>query len=195
MRFLSSAVSLLGSQDAPLSVSPHNTQPLVDISPACRQWFSSFPRAIPVLCVITMGKTPASTRAGRKSKPKLPERKWCSCQERCGGGKDVAASTYRSHNPTARAAATRDGSKDDPVAVVGGKRKAGSDADRLGSEGGPRETRRMRAMRIAQGGESMSQPSLAVTEGLTGRLGLGDVRPQGSKTVGRMVRQAFIRED
>jgi len=124
-----------------------------------------------------MGKTPVSTRAGRKSKSKPPERKWCTCQERCNGGKDVAASTYRSHNPT-----TRDGYKDDPVATAGGKRKAGSDVDRLDSEGGVRETRRMRAMRIAQHGEPMLQPSLTITEEFSGGLEL-----DGVKTVGRMV--------
>ena len=86
---------------------------------------------------------------------------------------------------------TRDGCKNDPVAVVGGKRKAGADVDGLGSEGGPRETRRMCAKRTTQGGELMLQLSLI----FTGRLKLDDIRHQESKTVGRTVRQTFIRED
>jgi len=172
----------------------HNTQQLA--APRLFHFVSGYPPcAAPYPMSYTMGKTPASTRAGRKSKPKPPDRKWCTCQERCDGGKDVAASTYRSHNPTTRPTATRDGCNDDPVAVVGGKRKAGSDVDRLGLDGGVRETRRMRARRIAQDGESMSQPSLTVTEGLTGGLELDDIRPQGSKTVGRMVHQRSPREN
>lgn len=166
----------------------HNTQPLSafrllhfvsDFIPCVTPYPSPRP--------ITMGKTSASIRAGRKSKPKQPERRWCTCQERCDGGKDVAASTYRSHNPTTRPTTTRDGCMDDPVAVVGGKRKAESDVDRLVSGGGVRETRRMRARRIAQDEGSTSQPSLAVAEDLTSGLDLDDVRPQESKTVGRTV--------
>ena len=129
-----------------------------------------------------MGKTPASTRAGRKSKSKRPERKWCTCQERCDGGKEVAASTYRSHNPVAKATTTRDGSKDDLVAVVGGKRKVGFDA------GGLRETRRMRARRVAQDGEPISQLSLTATEDLADTPKLDDVRPRKSKKVGQLAR-------
>ncbi|KAF9647725.1 hypothetical protein BDM02DRAFT_3187719 [Thelephora ganbajun] len=110
-----------------------------------------------------MGKTPASTRAGRKPKSKHPERKWCTCQERCDGGKEVATSTYRSHNPV-----MRDGFKGDPVSVVGGKRKARSDGDGLDVEDGFRETRSMRARRVAQS-------SVTVTEDWTGTLEVDDV--------------------
>ena len=54
-------------------------------------------------CFRRMDRTPTSTRAGRKSKSKRPERKWCTCQKHCDGGKEVAASTYRSHNPATKA--------------------------------------------------------------------------------------------
>ena len=135
-----------------------------------------------------MGKTPASTRAGRKSKSKRPERKWCTCQERCDGGKEVAASTYRSHNPATKATTTRDGSKDDLVAVVGGKRKVGFDAGGLDTEGGLRETRRMRARRVAQDGEPILHLSLTATEDLADTLKLDDVRPRESKKVGHSTR-------
>ena len=112
-----------------------------------------------------MGKIPAPGRAGRKPKSKRPERKWCTCQERCDGGKQVAASTYRNHNPTAtRAAVVRDGSEDDPVKGVGGKRKVGYGVNGLGSEGGVRETRGMRARRAARNREMMAQMSVAAAE-------------------------------
>jgi len=88
----------------------------------------------------------------------------------------------------------RDRCKDDPVAVVGGKRKTGSSVDGFGLEGGLRETRGTRARRIAQGGESRPQLSLTATEDLTGRLELDDVRPRESKTVGQAVRWAFLRK-
>jgi len=129
-----------------------------------------------------MGKTPASTRAVRKPKSKNLERKWCTCQERCNGGKEVAASTYRSHNSTAARATTARGGFED--GTVGGKRKAVDDVDGLGSEGGHRETRRMRARRLAQNGELTSQLSLTVTEDRTGTLELDDVQPRETKTVG-----------
>jgi hypothetical protein len=138
--FLSGNLREISLESVPLleSLLTHNPQP-----PAA-------PASVARFSFHTMGKTPASTRAGRTSKSKHPERKWCTCQERCNGGKEVAASTYRSHNPAARAATVRDGFKDGPVVVVGGKRKAESDADGLGSEGGLRETRRTRARRVAQ---------------------------------------------
>ena len=128
------------------------------------------------LCSYPMGKTPASTRAGRKAKSKNPERKWCTCQERCNGGREVAASTYRSHNPTTtRASAVRG---------VGGKRKAGYDADGVESEGGLRETRRMRAMRVAvRNGEVMAPLSVTATEDRTGTPELDGAQPQETKMV------------
>jgi len=138
-----------------------------------------------------MGKTPASTRAGRKPKSKNPERKWCTCQEHCGGGKEVAASTYRSHNPTTmRATTVRDGFAEDASSVVGvgGKRKAGSDMNTLDLEGGIRETRRMRARRIAQGGEAMP---LRTTEDLADTPEPGHLRSQETKAVGRLVNRFF----
>ena len=89
-----------------------------------------------------------------------------------------------------KASATRDGCEDGPVpgAVGGGKRKAGSDVDDLGSGGEPRETRRTRARRIAQDRELMPPPSLTANADLAATLELDDVRPQASKTVGRTVR-------
>ena len=132
-----------------------------------------------------MGKTPASTRrAGRKSKPKNSERKWCTCQERCRGGKDVAASTYRSHNQTpVMPADARDGGR-----AVGGKRKAVDDEGGLDPEGrGIRETRRMRAKRIARNEETESShgSSPMVVDGPIEILELADVqtRPQKTKKV------------
>ena len=101
--------------------------------------------------------TAASTRASRKPKFKTSERKWCTCQERCKGGKEVAASTYRTHNPTGR---------DGAVGSVGNKRKvAPDDQDGVHLESGVRETRRMRARRVAEGGGE-----------LTGTFGLGCVQ-------------------
>ena len=134
----------------------------------------------------TMGKTPtASSRAGRKSKSKQPERKWCTCQQRCNGGKEVAASTYRSHNPTAtKAPALRDGFRDGPAGGGGGKREAGRDGDGLGSEGGLRETRRTRARCVAQNERVVSQLSATIAEDRTGTLGLDDFRPQEAEIVG-----------
>jgi len=70
--------------------------------------------------------------------------------------------------------------------LVGGKRKAVDDVDGLGSEGGLRETRRMRARRLAQNGDLTSQPLLTVTEGRTGTLELDDVRPRETTIVGRV---------
>ena len=101
--------------------------------------------------------TSASTRASRKPKSKTLERKWCTCQERCKGGKEVAASTYRTHNPTGR---------DGAIGSVGNKRKAApDDQDGVHLESGVRETRRMRARRVAEGGGE-----------LTGTFGLGCVQ-------------------
>ena len=132
-----------------------------------------------------MGKTPTSGRAGRKSKSKHPERKWCTCQERCNGGKEVAASTYRSHNPTAtKAPALRDRFGDGHTGGVGGKREAGCDGGGLGPEGGLRETRRTRARRVAQNARVMSQLSVTATEDRTGTLELDGVRPQETEIVG-----------
>ena len=126
-----------------------------------------------------MGKTPAPSRAGRKSRSKLPERKWCTCQERCDGGKEVAASTYRSHNQTTtRALAVRGGFEDNPVGGVGGKRKAGYDADGLELEDGVRETRRMRARRAARNGEMVAPVSVTIGEDRTSTLGRDDVQIQ-----------------
>ena len=127
-----------------------------------------------------MGKTPAPSRAGRKPRSKHQERKWCTCEERCNGGKEVATSTYRSHNPnTTKASAVRDVFKD---GSVGGKRKAMGDSDGLESEGGLRETRRMRAIRAAQNGE-MLRLSATATEDRNGTLGLDGSRPQEINTV------------
>lgn len=92
----------------------------------------------------------------------------------------------------------RDGSEGSPVAVVGDKRKAGSDIDELSSEGGVREMRRTRARRIAQDEviprlslttatdrEVMPRLSLTAAGGFIGTL--DHVRPQESKTVGSPV--------
>ena len=131
-----------------------------------------------------MGKTPAPSRADRKSRSKHPERKWCTCQERCNGGKEVAASTYRSHNPTTtRTPAARDGLEDNTVGGVGGKRKARYDTDGLESEGGFRETRGMRARRVTRNGETMAPLSVAATEDRTGTPGRDDIQPQETKIV------------
>lgn len=70
----------------------------------------------------------------------------------------MAASTYRSHNQTTVWSATARGSFVESSGPVGGKRKAIDDGDGLDSEGGGvRETRRMRARRLAQNGEVGSQ--------------------------------------
>ena len=132
-----------------------------------------------------MGKAPAPSRAGRKSRSKHPERKWCTCQGRCNGGKEVAASTYRSHNPTTtRTSAVRDGLEDNTVGGIGGKRKAGYDPDGMESEGGPRETRGMRAKRVAaRNGEMMAPLSMTATEDRTGTPKWDDVQPQETKIV------------
>ena len=61
---------------------------------------------------------------------------------------------------------------------VGGKRKAVDDLDGVESEGGLRETRRMRARRIAQNGE-MVQSSVTVGEDRAGTLEFDDSRSQG----------------
>jgi hypothetical protein len=135
-------------------------------------------------CFYTMGKTPASSRAGRKSRSKHPERKWCTCKERCNGGKEVAASTYRSHNPTTtRTSAVQGGSEDNPTGGAGGKRKAGYDADGLESDCGTRETRRMRARRIARNGEVVAQLSATAIEDRTGTPGWDGIQPQETKSV------------
>jgi len=129
-----------------------------------------------------MGKTPAPSRAGRKPRSmKNRERKWCTCQERCNGGKEVAASTYRSHNPTAtRASAVLDGLGD---GSVGGKKKSVDDLAGVGSEGGGfRETRGMRARRIAQNGE-MSQLSATAAENQASTLEPDNFRSQETNTV------------
>jgi hypothetical protein len=98
-----------------------------------------------------MGKTPAPARASHKPKSKIPERKWCTCQERCDGGKEVAASTYRSHNQAAARSATARGSLVEDGGLVGGKRKVMNDEGGLDSGGGGvRETRRMRTRRVAE---------------------------------------------
>ena len=75
----------------------------------------------------------------------------------------------------------RDGYED---GGVGGKRKAGYDVDGLGSDGGLRETRRMRTRRLVQNGELISQLSSSVTGDGTGTLEQDNVRPQKSETVG-----------
>ena len=115
---------------------------------------------------LTMGKTAPLTRPGRRVKSKQPERKWCTCQERCGGGKEVAASTYRSHNPVVR---------DGPS--IGSKRKIVDEDCRLDAESDVRETRRMRARRIARSGETVSQVSVEVAE-----CRLGTREPGGVNT-------------
>ena len=84
--------------------------------------------------------------------------------------------------------AVRDGREGGPVAVAGCKRKAGSDVDGLGSNGGLRETRGMRARRIAQDGGPTSQPPLTATGCPTRALELGDVRPQELEAVGYPIR-------
>ena len=112
-----------------------------------------------------MGKTPTSSRAGRKSKSKQSERKWCTCQERCNGGKEVATSTYKTHNLTAaKAPALRDEFRDGPAGGVGGKREAVCDGDGFESEGGLRETRRTRARYVAQSKQVMSRLSVTAAE-------------------------------
>lgn len=124
-----------------------------------------------------MGKAPASTRARRRPKSKNPERKWCTCRERCGGGKEVAASTYRSHNQTTVKSTAARGSSIESGDLVGGKRKVGGD------EGvGVRETRRMRARRVAQNEEV----SVMVVEKPIEMFDLGgaQTRPQKRKKVG-----------
>ena len=78
----------------------------------------------------------------------------------------------------------RDRFRDGPTGGVGGKREAGCDGDRLGSEGGFRETRRTRARRVAQNERVMSQLSMMATEDRTGTLELDGVRPQETETVG-----------
>ena len=139
-------------------------------------------------CFRRMDRTPTSTRAGRKSKSKRPERKWCTCQKHCDGGKEVAASTYRSHNPAPKATTPRDGSKNGPVAVVGGKRKVRFDADGLDTEGRLRETRGTHARRVEQDGEPISHLSLTATEDLADTSKLDDFRPRKSKKVGQLAR-------
>ena len=76
--------------------------------------------------------------------------------------------------------------------LVGGKRKAVDDVDGLGSEGGLRETRRMRARRVAQNVDLTSQLSLTVTEDRTGTLELDDVRPRETTIVGRVGSEDFF---
>ena len=88
--------------------------------------------------------------------------------------------------------AVRDGSKDGPVAVIGGKRKAGFDSDEPGSGIGFRETRRMRAIRVAQGGKLVPQLSLTVAGDLAGPLELDNVRPQESEIVGQVLREMLL---
>ena len=144
-----------------------------------------------------MGKTPtASSRAGRKSKSKQPERKWCTCQQRCNGGKEVAGSTYRTHNPTAtKAPGLRDRFRDGPSGGVRGQREAGCDGDGLGLEDGLRETRRALARRVAQNERVVSQLSATIAEDRTGTLGLDDFRPQEAEIVGWIgSSEVFFRE-
>ena len=58
------------------------------------------------------------------------------------------------------------------------------DADGAESESGFRETRRMRARRVAaRNGEMMAPSSVTATEDRTGTPGLDDVQPQETKMV------------
>ena len=159
------------SYRASFSLLPHNPRLRACLLPVYLICGSSILRRTCCLSAhfscLTMGKTSASTRAGNKGKPKRPDRKWCTCQERCNGGKEVAASTYRSHNPT-----TRDGFS------VGDKRKAvavGGEGE-SDSESRVRETRRMRARRLAQNGETAPRLSLTVAEDEIGKIEIGDSR-------------------
>lgn len=79
----------------------------------------------------------------------------------------------------------RDGSEDGPVEGVGGKRKVGYGVGGLGSEGGVRETRGMRARRAARNGEMTAQLSVAAAKDRAGTPEPDDVRPQETKIVSR----------
>ena len=139
-------------------------------------WVSHcLPLSFSLFCFLTMSKTRASTRAGRKPKSKNLDRKWCTCQERCEGGKEVAVSTYRSHNQTAMRSVTARGSSVERGSTVLGKRKATDEEGGLDLEGGGvRETRGMRARRVARDGQMGSQLSAVVVENPIGTLELND---------------------